>query len=175
MDALIVVREWVMDWLDPVGVVVGILIAVPVFWTWWDVVFGDRRRRRRWFHQARSAPGETPAILIVDLLSGKDVRATVERFRGQQEALREVPAERVVLVARGERLDPDDLPEVHKEVRAAAGRFTAMGVDAIHYFHAGPAAVAAIVGAELANACRVIVYQHDTSGYRNFGPLRLEG
>jgi hypothetical protein len=50
-----------------------------------------------------------------------------------------------------------------------------MGVDAIHYFHAGPAAVAAIVGAELANACRVIVYQHDTSGYRNFGPLRLEG
>ena len=129
METLIAFREWVMDWLDPIGVVVGILIAVPVFWTWWDVVFGARRRRRRWFREARSAPGETPAILIVDLLSGRDVRASVERFRGQQEALREVPADRVVLVARVERLGPDDMPDLHTEVRAAAGRQSALPLN----------------------------------------------
>jgi hypothetical protein len=174
MDTLTFVREWVMDWLDPIGVVVGILIAVPVFWTWWDVVLGAERRRRRWFREACRLPGEAPAILIVDLLPGKDVRTSVERFRSQQEGLREVSAGRVVLVARGDRLGPEDMPKLHEEVRIAAGRFLAMGVDVVHYFHAGPAAIAAIVGAELGNACRVIVYQHDTNGYRSFGPLRLE-
>lgn len=174
MDVLGVIREWVMAWLDPIGVVLGVLIAVPVVWTWWDVVIGDRRRRRRWFREAGRAPGDVPAILIVDLLPGKDIGAAVERFRRRQEGLREVAPERVVVVSRGERLEPEAMPDLHREVRAAAGRFTAMGVDTIHYFHAGPAAVAAIVGAELANGCRVIVYQHGASGYCNFGPLRME-
>lgn len=175
MELLETLRDWVMAWLDPIGVVLGILVAVPIVWTWWDVVFGSRRRRRRWFREASTARGEAPAILIVDLLPGKDVRALIERFRAQDQALNGIPADRVIQVSRSERLGPDDMLELHRDVRAAAARFMAMGVDVIHYFHAGPAAVAAIVGAELANGCRVVVYQHDTSGYRNFGPVRLEG
>jgi hypothetical protein len=31
-----------------------------------------------------------------------------------------------------------------------------------------------MVGAELANTARVLVYQHEAAGYRNFGPLRME-
>jgi len=171
MDAL---RDSVMTWLDPVGVVLGILIAIPVVWTWWDVVVGDRRRRRRWFREASRAPGRRPAILIVDLLPGKDVRTVVENFRSQEESLRGVPVERVVLVSRATRVEPEDMPALHRDLRNAAAQLLAAGADTIHYFHAGPASVAAVVGAEFANGCRVVVYQHETNGYRNFGPLRME-
>jgi hypothetical protein len=33
-------HEFVMTWFDPVGVVVGLIIAVPVLWTWYEVVLG---------------------------------------------------------------------------------------------------------------------------------------
>lgn len=40
MDAL---RAFIAVWLDPIGVVLGLLALVPIVWTWWDVVFGRRR------------------------------------------------------------------------------------------------------------------------------------
>lgn len=165
--------HWIMTVLDPIGVVVGLAIAVPVIWTWIDVVFGERRRRHRWFREVRRQPGQRPAILIVDLLTGRDIRLAVERYRAAHQDLKEVPAERIVLVSRDRRLQADDMPELAREIRAAAGRLIAAGVDTVHYFHAGPAAVAAVVGAELGNAHRVMLYQHDPDGYRNFGPLRM--
>ncbi|WP_295455487.1 SAVED domain-containing protein [uncultured Thiodictyon sp.] len=162
----------IMGVLEPIGVVVGIILAVPVFWTWFDVVIGGRRRRRRWFREVRAQPGQRPAILIVDLLTGRDIRMGVERFRTAHEALRAIPEERIIVVERSRRLTPEDIRQLAQEVREAAGRLIATGADTVHYFHAGPAAVAAIVGAELANGHRVMVYQHDPDGYHNFGPLR---
>lgn len=165
-------KDWIMTVLDPIGVVIGLIIAVPVFWTWIDVVFGERRRRRRRFREVRRQPGQRPAILIVDLLTGRDIRLAVERYRAAHPDLNEIPPERIVVVSRERRLTADDMPELAQEIRNAGARLMASGVDTVHYFHAGPAAVAAIVGAELANAHRVMLYQHDPDGYRNFGPLR---
>ena len=166
--------EWVMAYLDPVGVVIGLIIAVPVVWTWFDVVIGQRRRRRRWFRDACLNPGERPAILVVDLLTSKDVRTSVENFRQQDEQLRMVPRDRIVRVSRVKRLTPDQMPELLWDIRRAVGELIAGGVDTVHCFHAGPALVSALVGAELTNACLVLLYQHEANGYRNFGPLRIE-
>jgi len=168
-------RAFIANWLDPIGVVLGLLALVPIVWTWWDVVFGRRRQERRWFADIRRQPGERPAILIVDLLPGKDVRAAVEQFRRQQPALAAIPDDRVITVRRDRSLTPDDMPELHRELRRAAAQLLRAGADCIHYFHAGPAIAAAVVGAEFANGARVHLYQHDQhdrGGYVNFGPLR---
>lgn len=165
-------RDFIMDWLDPIGVVVGLIIAIPVFWTWWDVVFGRRRRERRWFGEIRRNPGNRPGILIIDLLTGRDVRPAVESFRQKEAALRVIPEDHIVTVRRDQKLTPKMMPGLQHELRRAAATLLKRGVDTIHYFHAGPAAIAAMVGAEFANSMRVLVYQRDGSGYQNFGPLR---
>ena len=167
-----VMHDWIATVLDPIGVVVGLILAIPVFWTWIDVVFGERRRRRRRFQEARTQPGQRPAILILDLLTDKEIRLAVEHYRCTLEALKDLPAERIHTVSRDRRLQAEDMPELAREIRAAAARLVAIGTDTVHYFHAGPAVPAAIVGAELANAHRVLIYQYSPDGYRNFGPLR---
>ena len=170
MDA---VRAFIGDWVDPVGVVLGLIALVPIFWTWWDVVFGRRRRERRWFAEISRRPGERPAVLIVDLLPGKDVHATVENFRRRDATLAAIPVERIVSIVREQPLRPADLPELHRELRVAAAQLLVAGTDRIHYFHAGPAIAAALVGAEFANGALVLLYQHEAGTYRCFGPLRL--
>lgn len=169
MDAL---RAFIADWLDPIGVVLGLLALVPIVWTWWDVVFGRRRRERRWFNAIRRQPGERPAILIVDLLAGKDVRASVENFRRQQPALAAIPDERILVVRRDRAITAQDMPDLHRELRHVAAQLLKAGADCIHYFHAGPAVVAALVGAEFANGARVLLYQYGDGCYTNFGPIR---
>lgn len=170
MDA---VRAFIANWLDPIGAVLGLLSLVPIFWTWWDVVFGRRRRERRWFAEISRTPGERPAILIVDLLPGKAVRAAVENFRRRDDALAGIPDARILSIVREQPLTPADLPELHRELRAAAAQLLKAGADCIHYFHAGPAIAAALVGAEFANGARMLLYQHEGGSYRNFGPLRV--
>lgn len=167
------VRAFIAAWLDPLGIVLGLISLVPIFWTWWDVVFGRRRRERRWFAEITRRPGERPAILIVDLLPGKDVHAAVENFRRRDDALAAIPEERMVSIVRERSLTPADLPELHRELRAAAAQLLKAGTDCIHYFHAGPAIAAALVGAEFANGARVLLYQHEGGSYRCFGPLRV--
>lgn len=170
MDAL---RAFIAAWLDPFGIVLGLVALVPIFWTWWDVVFGRRRRERRWFAEISRRPGKRPAILIVDLLPGKDVHAAIENFRRRDPALAAIPDDRIVSIEREQPLTPADLPDLHRELRAAAARLLRAGADCVHYFHAGPAIAAALAGAEFANGARVLLYQHEAGGYRCFGPLRL--
>ncbi len=173
-EVVVAIRDFVMTWLDPVGIVIGLGVAVPVFWTWYEVVFGRGWRRRRWYREIRTRPGDRPAILIVDLLAEKDIRASVEQFRQYHELLREVPEDRVFVLRRNKHIGPDDMPRLADDIREAAASLMASGADSIHFFYAGPAAVAALVGAELANVARVLVYQHGATGYQCLGPLRGE-
>jgi hypothetical protein len=109
----------------------------------------------------------------VDLRSGIDVKSSVERFRQGREELRGIQPERIFCLARDKHLGPDDMPELHRELRDKARQIAAGGTDTLHYFHAGPACLAAIVGAEFANTCRVVLWQYGAGEYVNFGPLRL--
>jgi hypothetical protein len=98
----------------------------------------------------------------------------VENFRLQSEHLKEIPADRIFEVSRDKHLEPADMLDFVLEVRDNAGKILAAGTDVLHLFYGGPAAAAAIVGAEFANACRVILYQYDHGRYGNFGPLRAD-
>lgn len=65
-----------------------------------------------------------------------------------------------------------DMPDLQRELRDAAAQLLKTGTDRIHYFHAGPAAVAALVGAEFANGACVLFYPYGGGSYTNFGPIR---
>lgn len=164
--------EFTTAFLDPISIWIGVLLAIPVVWTWFDVVVGSRRRRRRWFRAIRRQPGERPGMLVLDMLPGKNIQADVENFRLQQEALKDIPPERIITIVRDNPLRPTHMSALVDEIRSAANRLMAQGVDTLHFFHAGPAVAAALVGAEFANGCRVMLYQHKPGGYENFGPLR---
>ncbi len=168
------ILDFINNWLDPIGIVIGIILAVPVFATWYTVTLGEKQRRRRWFREASEQPGDRPGILALDLLPGKDITTMLEKCRQQNPALKSIPKERIVVITREKRLRPEDMPALIEEIREKTARLMCQGVGTIHYFHAGPAIAAALVGAEHANSCRVLLYQHGQSGYRNFGPLRLE-
>jgi hypothetical protein len=48
------------------------------------------------------------------------------------------------------------------------------GADVIHYFHGGPFPTAAVLGAQLSNGPRVVLYQWDPQAgtYREWGLLK---
>ena len=167
------VSEFILTWLDPIGVVLGLIVTLPVLWTWYEVVFGERRRRRRWFHEARSDPGERPAILILDLLADRDIRTQVARFRSRNQRLNTIPDERIFVITRRKPLTPADMPNLQAQIRRMAARILASGADRIHFFHAGPACAAALVGAEFANAAPLLLYHYQDGTYHNYGPLRV--
>ncbi len=158
--------------LDPLGIIIGLILAIPVFWTWYQVVWGNRRRYRHYLQAIRTAPGNRPAILIIDLLPGRNIRAAVENYCQQHNNLRDIPRERVFHLQR-DGLGVYQLDAFKASVRQQVGEMYAQGVDRIHYFHAGPGMAAAMVGAELGNGCPVLLYHHEGEGYHGFGLLKL--
>lgn len=168
-------KAFTLDFLDPIGIWVGLILAVPVFWTWYDVVIGQRRRYRRWFAEIRREPGQRPAILIVDLKADADIRAQVENFRLGESGLKDIPEERIGRVFRDRPLVLESLPALLAEVRDRSAEFMRQGVDTIHLFYAGPLAPMAMIGAAFGNGFRVLVYQHRPGSggrYDNWGPLK---
>lgn len=165
--------DFVTNVLDPLGVVVGLLLAIPIVWTWIDVAFLGASRRKAWLRQIRSEPGRRPSILIVDLLpDGKSMVPQVEKFRLGVDNLKDIPADRVFTLSRDTWLSPEQMVDFVADLRRTAGNIFASGTDVLHVFFGGPAIAAAVVGAEFANACQVLLYQHDHGTYVNMGPLR---
>lgn len=164
--------QFTADYIDPIGIWLGLVVAVPIFATWYQVTVGRRRRYRRWAREIRQVAGNRPAILVVDLLEGRSVLSSVERFRAGVEALSAIPAERLFVISRERRIGTDDMPGLSQELRVKAGEILQNGTDVLHVFFGGPCIAAALVGAEFANACRVILYHQDQGAYLNWGPLR---
>jgi hypothetical protein len=165
-------RSFIATWLDPASVIVSLVLAVPVFWTWYDVVIGRHRRARQWFRQVSRDPGQRPAILIVDLLPGKDMRAQVQHYIAGCPELASIPEDRRFYLTRDTPLTPDDLPDLVRELRAKAADIARAGCDTVHCFYAGPVTFAAVIGAEFANGARLLFYQHHQGSYANWGPVR---
>lgn len=168
------IRSFIMQWLDPIGIVVGLIIAVPVFWTWYQVIWGERRQNRKVFASIRRNPGNQPTIIILDLLTGRDICTQVENFRRTDKNLRDIPEERIIKVSRDKPLQPEDMPDLHRDLRDAARKVQAFGTDRVHLFFAAPMPAAAVMGAAFASL-PVTLYHFDKERgrYVNFGPLHM--
>lgn len=169
MDTL---RQFVTGTLDPIATVVGLVLAIPIVWTWLDLVFGRQRRARRWLRETRRDPGRRPALLLVDLLADKDILAQMERHIATRPELAAIPPDRRHILRRDRRLNPDDLADLAADIRARSADIARAGCDTVHCLYAGPAAAAALIGAEFANGARCLIYQHSQGNYENWGPVR---
>lgn len=161
--------------LDPIGIWFGLLLSIPIIWTWLDLVWGKRRKHRQWHDKASQTKGRLPAVMIIDLLPGRDISTAVAHYIASQENLKDIPEERIIKVSRDKNLRPEDMPTLAREIQDAIGIVLRHGADELSVFFAGPGCVSAMVGAELSNiSCRVLIYQNDntTNTYVNFGPLR---
>lgn len=157
--------------LNPIGILIGIVLAVPVFWTWWQVVFGERRQRRKWLAEISRNPGGRPGVLIVDLLPGKDIGASVRRYLANDPTLAGTEKDRIFTISRDAAIKPGQMADLARDIRAAARQLMDAGVDVVHLFHAGPDIAACMLGAELSNGPRVMLYHHEQGAYHCFGPL----
>ena len=167
--------NWFGDYVEPASVVVTLILAFPIFWTWWAVTIGRHRRHLRWLRSMRKVAGGMPSILIIDIprdSAGRSIKAQVERFRRDHADLSGIPEERIFTVSRARGMTPDDMADFHRDMRKTAHEIYAAGTDVLHYFHQGPLPSAAMVGAEFANACQVNIYHWDQTTYHPWGPLK---
>lgn len=172
MDWFTLIIEYYNKWIDPVQ---GFILGIPVFWTWGVVVFGKKRRYKKWLQTNVADVGSRPVILGVDALPGKDMKASVQHFCQEDEKLSTIPEEQQFWITRKTNLTPDNMFEFRESLREKLNEIAGTGVNTIHLFYAGPVAGTAIVGAELSNSCRVMLYQHDSGNYINMGPLEARG
>ncbi len=164
--------HWVFTYIGPVSTLTGMTLTVPTFGTWWSVTLGRRRRLARMHSAERANPGERPAVLIVGLLPGRDIGPSVHGFLARNPVLATIAPERVEHVRWNDAIVPDHVAAVQDLVHRAVARLLLSGADTLHVFYAGPVATAGMLGAELANTRRVLMYQQQGGGYVCFGNLR---
>jgi len=159
--------------LDPINSLIGLVTTLIAGFTAF-LVWREGRRARKWWQEIRRTPGERPAIFVLDLLPGQDIRAQVENFRQQDGILKEIPDDRIVYVTYREKLLPDHMLNFHKDLQEKINLLGNAGADRIHLFLASPQPAAAAAGAALANkAVTLYHYDRDKGTYVNYGPLRI--
>ena len=160
---------------------VGLLASIPIILTFYEVWFGRTRRHNKWFKQIVRAPGDRPAILIVDILVGKEIKAQVENYRGGIPALKDIPADRIFRVdaasigVTSAELSAKDLTAFARKIGDTIADMYRAGPDVVHYFHSGPLPTVALVAASLANSFRVQMYHWRQGHYECWGPIRHPG
>jgi len=165
-------ENFTRDYFDLISIWVGLIIAIPVFWTWWSVAMGEARQRKKWLNRAKREKGDDPAVLIVDLLSNTEMRAQVVRYLKSQHI--DVAEDRFAVIDRKKDVVPDDMAELSGEIHGAVGKLNYMAADVVHVFFGGPGCVGLMIGAELSNLpCKIHFHQSSRGeGYQDFGPIR---
>ncbi|RMI03458.1 MAG: SAVED domain-containing protein [Calditrichaeota bacterium] len=162
-------RDFIMTWLDPISVVVGLIVSIPIFWTWWEVTLGRKRRHKAWYENARKGKS-VDAVLIVDLLAGADMKPEVLRHLKQQGV--EVEDSHVFEMNEHGEVTPENLPDLVARLRALLADVSRLAPGELHVFFGGPSGFAMLVGAELANKGNVHIYQRTHGKYQDWGPIR---
>ena len=169
------INEFIFTWLDPIGIVVGLLLAIPVLWTWYEVTLGQKKRLRRQQARAIKQPGQQPAVLIIDLNTNGQVETAVKKHLSKNAALKDIPADRIYRLCRDTAISPKDMADLRQHIRKLASTMMTAGVDTVHFFYSGPVVVPPMVGAIFSNSHALMLYQYDrdSGDYINFGPALL--
>lgn len=164
--------SFITDTLNPIAIIFGIISAIPIFWTWYEVIFGRQRRQRQFLKDIKCSQGDRPSILVVDLKPDSNIFNQVLQARQQEELLKNVPEDRIFHIRNDTWLKPDDMLTIVDTLRVQLGKIAMAGTDVLYLIYAGPVMPASIIGAELANSCRVILFQHQQGKYINWGMLK---
>lgn len=168
-------HRWLLEtFIGPLSAWGQMATFLLVLWTWYTVTIGRGWRYRRWFTEASMAAGQRPGILMIDLSPKSNIAAQVESFRSQQPALKDITSDRSFLIERTRDLSANDMTALVDELRKKQYEMSRCGIDTVHLFYAGPVAFAPIVGGELVNSFKVLLYHRnkDTGAYECWGAIR---
>ncbi|MCH9741869.1 MAG: SAVED domain-containing protein [Proteobacteria bacterium] len=169
MELFLEASNWITKYFDGIGIVLGIISAVPIFWTWYSLTWGQKRKEKRWTQNAiNHIHGKIHCVLIVDLLPNKDIKTPVLRYLKQNEHLKNVQDEFILHISHETSTTPENLTEFAKELQSIHKSLQQLGADSIHLFFAGPGIAATLIGTEFGNSIPVYLYHHDKT-YENFG------
>jgi len=166
------INNFILIFLNPIAIVVGIIAAIPIFWTWYEVIIGKKRREINIRKIIMNSQGDRPSILVVDFKPDADIFNQVLQARQQEELLKNVPVDRIFHFINDTWLKPDDMFPLVDKLREHLGKIAKAGTDVLFLIYAGPVMPAAIIGAELANSCRVVLFQYQSGKYVNWGMLK---
>jgi hypothetical protein len=169
MEAFLAVSDWITKYFDGIAIILGIISAVPIFWTWYSLTLGQKRKERQWTKNAiQNIHGKIQCVLIIDLLPNKDIKTPVLRYLKQNEQLKDIPDELVLHINHESSTTPENLTLFAKELQSIHKSLQQLGADSIHLFFAGPGIAATLIGTEFGNSISVYLYHHDKT-YENFG------
>ena len=132
------VNNIVADYLDPIGIVVGLIVTVPVFWSWL-ILLGNRRRQKQLIKNIQKTTGDRPAALVVNVGPG-DVSNQVRAFLIDNQQEMDVDA------LNFSNLNMDTVPDFVQTLRSKRAALMVKGVGKVHLFYFGPVAGALLVG-----------------------------
>jgi len=151
---------------------VTIVSVIPILYTAYEISLGKRRRHKKWHDETRTNIGGRPSVLIVTI--DKNITVQVTGFLTKDENLKNIPSDRIFVIHWNRRLQVDDMPAFHHDLKDKVHEISQSGANQLHVFISGPLFIAAMVGAELANFSNVLIYHQNNNdgGYVNFGRLK---
>lgn len=158
-------------WLERSGLIATFVTVIPlVIGGYYFVTKG--RRQKKILEQIKCSPGQHSVIFLVEI--DGDIEGQVRNWCEQQPHLKGLE---LYKVSHNGKLQEKDLDKLVRHIKATINEMTGCGTDKIHLFFRGPVPVAAMLGAVLANGCKVILYHMDRGGeqlYVSWGPLERD-
>ena len=155
---------FISTYLDPIGIVVGLGLAIPVFWSW-AILLGNRRRQREALENIINTTGDRPSALVISIGPG-DVTNQVQAYLNDQDMQMKVESLQIPVLTK------DKILDFVQELRKKRAELMKKGVGKVHLFYFGPVAGALLVGDVFSNGAVSIYYYHRDKGYYEcWGPL----
>lgn len=153
------------DLIEKFSVIFGIILSVPVVWSWF-ILLGSKKRQKILIKTLEKSPGNRPAYLLVDIGKGESENQVISFLSSQG-----VTGVKPVTISY-EQVTKDDLQNLVEKLQEIKGKSMESGVDRFHIFYKGPVAFAMIVGEVFSNTPATVYHYDLKSGkYESWGPL----
>lgn len=159
-------NTWESIWsvVDRIGIVIGLTITVPIFWSWYLLVT-TKRRQKTFIKSLEKLSGNRPAAVLIDIGVGDSENQVIAY-------LKEKNLDVVPLKINIEKLQKDELQSFVEKLHAIKAGAMSKGADRLHLFYKGPVVGALIVGEVFSNTAVTIYHFEKTTGsYESWGSL----
>lgn len=160
-----------MNWwaqIDQLATAIGIVTAIPVFWSWF-ILLGYRRRQVALIESITRSPGDRPMALAISIARDAtpiDISNQVRAFLADQGMQMEVASLPWPV------LSVDKTTDYVAELRKMRAKLIERGVGQVHLFYMGPVVGALLAGDVFSNGAVQIYYHNQGTGnYEKWGPL----
>ncbi len=152
------------DLIQNAEALIGVVLAVPVLWSWY-ILLGNKRRQRQLIKSLEATVGDRPVAISIDLMPGESENQALA-------FLKKHGLNMELLKITRERFDKDNLQDFVSELHKIKAEAMAKGADRLHLFYRGPVVGALVVGEVFSNtATNIYHFDKNIGTYESWGPL----